>query len=549
MLAVARRNNKEVGIPVNRLRVLLLLAVLAVQVSSFGADAKYDVLLLNGLVYDGAGAPPRRVDIAILQGRIVEIGALAHERAARRIDAKGMAVAPGFIDLHAHLEPLLQLPGCESAVRQGVTTALGGPDGGGPSPFGVYLTELEKMPLGMNVGFLVGQGAIRRRVMKLVDRDPTAEEMEVMKQHVAEAMREGAFGLSTGLKYLPGAFSKTEEIIALAQVAAQAHGIYTSHLREEGAGLIPAVEEAIAIGRRAGIPVVLTHHKVVGKPQWGASVRTLKLVDAARAAGLDVMFDQYPYTASNAVIAILIPSWAQAGGREEFRARMANPVQRAKAHAEIVHAILTDRGAGDVSRVQFAAVPWKRDLEGKTLSDWCLERGLAPTPENGADLVIEAESNGGARCIYHAMDDADLERIMRHPQTMIASDGRLEQPGVDHPHPRCYGTFPRVLARYVREKKLLTLESAIHKMSGMPAQRLGLSDRGRIAAGMRADIVVFDPATVTDEATFNDPHQYPSGIPFVFVNGVPVVEEGKFTAARAGQVLRRPAATARANVQ
>src|SRR5688572_12399471 len=265
----------------NRLRILGLLAVLAVRVSSLGADAKYDVLLLNGLVYDGAGTPPRRIDIAISQGRIVEVGALAHERAARRIDAKGMAVAPGFIDVHAHLEPLLQLPGCESAVRQGVTTALGGPDGGGPSPFGVYLTELEKMPLGMNVGFLVGHGAIRRRVMKLVDRDPTGAEMEAMKQHVAEAMREGAFGLSTGLKYVPGAFSKTEEIIALARVAAQAGGIYTSHLREEGAGLIPAVEEAILIGRRAGIPVVLTHHKVVGKPQWGASVRTLKLVDEA----------------------------------------------------------------------------------------------------------------------------------------------------------------------------------------------------------------------------------------------------------------------------
>ncbi|MES2692212.1 MAG: D-aminoacylase [Verrucomicrobiota bacterium] len=511
-------------------------------VSAGGAERGHDIVIVNGLVYDGSGAAPKRADVAIADGRIVKIGALANERAARRIEAKGLAVAPGFIDLHAHIDPILQLPGCESAVRQGVTTSLGGPDGSAPWPFGEYLAQLDKTPLGMNVAYLAGQGSIRRVVLKLVDRAPTAAELETMKQMVAQAMREGAFGLSTGLKYVPGAFTKTDEIVALAKVAAQFGGFYTSHLREEGAGLIPAVEEAIAIGRGAGIPIVLTHHKVVGKPSWGASVQTLKLVDEARASGLDVMIDQYPYTASNTSIAVLIPSWALAGGRDDFRKRAANKVERAKLHAEIVHAIMTDRGAGDISRVQFAAVPWKKDLEGKTLRDWCVERGLEPTAENGADLVIEAESNGGCVCIFHAMHDDDVDRIMRHPQTMIASDGRLAKPGVDQPHPRAYGTFPRVLARYVREKKLLTLESAIYKMSGQPAQRMGLKDRGRIAEGMRADIVIFDPATVSDEATFNDPHRYPKGIPFVLVNGVAVMDGGKFTDARAGVVLRGPAA-------
>lgn len=507
--------------------------------SSVALAAEYDVVIVGGTVYDGTGAPGRQADVALAEGRIVKIGAFADAPARRRIAATGLAVAPGFIDLHAHIDPILQLPGCESAVRQGITTSLGGPDGTSPWPFGEYLANLDKVSLGMNVAYLVGQGSIRRAVLKLVDRPPTAAELATMQQMVAQAMDDGAFGISTGLKYLPGAFTKTDEIVALSRVAAQRGGFYTSHLREEGEGLIPAVEEAIAIGQQAGIPIVLTHHKVVGKPSWGASVRTLQLVDEARAAGIDVSIDQYPYTASNTSISILIPSWSMAGGREEFKKRMADPVQRKKAHVEIVNAIMTDRGAGDIARVQFATVLWKKDLEGRTLRDWCIERGLAPTAENGADLVIEAESNGGCVCIFHAMDDADVERIMRHPQTMIASDGRLAKLGADQPHPRAYGTFPRVLARYVREKKVLTLESAIFKMSGQPAQRMGLKDRGQLAEGMRADVVIFDPAKVSDEATFKDPHHYPKGIPFVFVNGVAVVDEGKFTDARAGKVLRK----------
>jgi N-acyl-D-amino-acid deacylase len=506
-----------------------------------GAEAgSYDVVIVNGMVYDGTGAAPVRADVAIRGGRIVKVGSLGSVPAARRIEARGMAVTPGFIDLHAHLEPLLQLSGCESAVRQGVTTALGGPDGNAPHPLGAHLAQLEKTRVGINVAFLAGQGAIRRSVLKLVDRAPTAAELTEMEGLVAAAMREGAFGLSTGLKYLPGTFAKTDEIIALARVAAKAGGIYTSHLREEGVGLIPAVEEAIAIGRGARIPIVLTHHKVVGKPSWGASVKTLQLVDDARAAGLDVMIDQYPYTASNTGISILIPSWATEGGADAFKKRMGSAGERAKARAEIIDAIMTDRGAGDVSKVQFASVPWKRDLEGRTLADWCVERKLQPTPENGADLVIEAQLNGGCVCIFHAMDDADVDRIMRHPQTMIASDGRLARPGVDQPHPRCYGTFPRVLARYVREKKLLSLETAVHKMTGMPARRLGLKDRGAIAEGMCADVVVFDPSTISDEATFKNPHQYPKGIPFVLVNGVIAVDEGRFVDVRPGQVLRGP---------
>ena len=522
------------------MRVLpwFLLAVLSLA-RPFAAEAGYDLIIAGGVIYEGTGGSPLRADVGVKAGVITRVGDLAGANAARRIDATGLAIAPGFIDLHAHLEPILTLPECESALRQGVTTALGGPDGGGPWPFGAYLAEVEKLPLGINVAYLAGHNSIRRAVLKLVDRAPTAAELTTMESMVDQSMRDGAFGLSTGLKYLPGTFSKIDEVIALSRVAARHGGIYTSHLREEGLGLLPAVEEAIEIGRQAGLPVVLTHHKVVGQPSWGASVKTLAFVDAARARGQDVMIDQYPYTASYTGISVLIPSWALAGGDAAFKPRVADPVTRQRIKTEIVEAILTDRGAGDIKRIQFSKVTWKRDLEGHTLRDWCVERGLPPTPEHGADLVIEAELAGGAGCIFHAMDDADVERIMRHPQTMIASDGRLSRPGVEMPHPRGYGTFPRVLGLYVREKRVLTLENAIHKMTQLPALRLGLKDRGVVAVNRVADLVIFDPATVRDRATFTDPHQYPEGIPYVIVRGTVAVDGGTLTAVRAGRVLRR----------
>jgi dihydroorotase/N-acyl-D-amino-acid deacylase len=360
---------------------------------------------------------------------------------------------------------------------------------------------------------------------------------------VRGAMHDGAFGLSTGLKYLPGTFAKTDEVIALARAAADSGGIYTSHLREEGLGLLDGVGEAIRIGRDAHIPIVLTHHKAVGKPMWGASVKTLAMVDSARAAGVDVVIDQYPYTASHTGLNVLIPSWAGAGGDSAFVRRLGVPALRDSMLRGVVDNIMNDRGGGDIARVQFARVAWDHSLEGKTLADWAKREGLAPTPENGAKLVLEAEKRGGANAIFHVIDERDVERIMRHPQTMIASDGRLSRPGDGHPHPRAYGTFPRVLGVYAREKKLFPLEEAVHKMTGMPAARLGLTDRGRLTEGAAADLVVFDPNTVRDQSTYEAPHQYAAGIPYVIVNGVVAVDAGRPTAARAGKVLRHRAAT------
>jgi dihydroorotase/N-acyl-D-amino-acid deacylase len=510
-------------------------------------DEPYDLLIAGGTVIDGTGAPGTRADVAIRGDRVVAVSAtpLARTQARRVVDAAGKVVAPGFIDLHAHLEPLLRLPDMQSALRQGVTLALGGPDGGSPLPLAPYLDSVTAARPGINVAYLVGHNDVRRAVLGMSDRAPADAELARMRAHVARAMGEGAFGLSTGLLYLPGTYATTDEVVALAQAAADSGGIYTSHLRKEGIGLLEGVGEALEIGRRARIPVVLTHHKAVGRQMWGQSARTLAMVDSARRAagahgvGVDVMVDQYPYTATHTGIGVLVPSWAMAGGDSAFARRLTQPALRDSVVRGIVFNLLNDRGGGDLSRVQFSRAGFDRTLEGKTLKDWADRRGLAPTPENGATLVLDAMRQGGANAIYHVLDEGDVARIMRHPQTMVASDGRLSTPGDGHPHPRAYGTFPRVLGRYVREQRLLTLEQAVHKMTGMPAARLGLRDRGVLRAGAAADVVVFDPATVADRATFEAPHQYPVGIETVVVNGAVAVDAGAPTAARAGRVLRR----------
>ena len=360
-----------------------------------------------------------------------------------------------------------------------------------------------------------------------------------MRALVERGMREGAFGLSTGLKYLPGAWSNIDEVVALSEVAGRSGGIYTSHLREEGLGLLEGVREALEIGRRARLPVVLTHHKAVGTQMWGKSALTLALIDSARRAGTDAWADVYPYTATHTGISVLAPEWAFDGGDSAFARRTRDPALRDSIVRGIVFNIVNDRGGGDLRRVQFSRFRAHPELEGKTLHDWATGRGLASTPESGAQLVIEALLAGGANAIYHVLDEGDVRRILKHPQVMVASDGRLSKPGDGHPHPRAYGTFPRVLARYVRDERLLSLEEAVRKMTSMPAERLGLRDRGVLRAGAFADVVVFDSSTIADQSTFERPHQYPVGIDWVLVNGRPAVEQGRFVGGRAGRVLRR----------
>lgn len=518
----------------------MTLLLLAALLSPMQQRPEYDLLIAGGRVLDGTGAPAFRADIAVKGDRIVAVSrtAIPRGRSAKVLNATGHIVSPGFIDLHAHNEPIFRFPDAQSRVRQGVTTTLGGPDGGGPSPFGDYLARAEKLPLGINIGWLVGFGSIRQAVLGQSPRAPNPEELARMQRLVGEAMHEGAYGISTGLFYVPQTYAATEEVVAVSKVAADSGGFYTSHLRKEGLGALEGVAEAIRIGREARIPVVLTHHKVIGKAMWGKSNQTLALMDSARAAGQDVMADQYPYTASSTGFNVLVPAWSMADGDTAFARRVKDPVLRDSVIKGIIDILENDRGGGDLRRPQFASVSWKPDLNGRTLYDWAVERGVPTTNEGAAPLVIEGVLNGGASMVFHIMDERDVQRIMRHPWTAIASDGSISEPGPTVPHPRNYGTYPRVLGRYVRELKVLTLPEAVRKMTSLPAARMGLTDRGRLAVGMMADLVVFDPNTVADRATFTQPHQYPAGIPHVVVNGQVEVENGAMTSARAGRVLR-----------
>ena len=527
--------------PLHSFRHIGFLAlIIGLSAGASNVIAANQIILQGGSVIDGSGSPAIRADVAIERDRIVAIEPSIEAGAESRvIDVSGLVVAPGFIDMHAHIDPITRLPEAQSMVSQGVTTAVGGPDGGAPWPTGSYLDRIERQGVGLNVCLLAGHNSIRRAVMAIDDRAPTDQELERMQRMIEKSMKEGAWGISTGLKYLPGAYSKIDEVIELSRVAARHGGYYTSHLREEGLGLIDSVREAIEIGRRAKIPIVLTHHKVVGQPMWGKSRETLAMVDAARDEGIDVMMDQYPYTATYTGISILVPAWARAGGNARFLARLKELETRARIKKDIVFNIINDRGGGDLSRVQFGLVEWNKDLEGKTLHDWATMKGLKPTPENGAELVIEAIKHGGASCIYHVLDEKDVERIMKHPMTMIGSDGRLTKPGSGHPHPRWYGAFPRVLGHFARDRGVLKLEEAVRKMTSLSAGRVGLKERGLVKKGYFADLVVFDPKTVIDKSTFQKPHQYPEGISYVFVNGEAAVADGEFRGLRAGRVLRR----------
>ena len=490
---------------------------------------------------DGSGNPWYRADIAIKGDRIAEIGQLSKLEAKRVIDANGLVVAPGFIDPHTHaLRGIFEVPNAESALLQGVTTLTEGNDGSSPYPIDRHYDDIDNLRISPNWAVFVGQGTIRQRVIGFGLRKATADEMERMKQMVRDAMEQGALGISTGLFYVPGSFTSTEEVIELSKVAAEYDGIYISHIREEAAQLIDSVQETIRIGEEADIPVQITHHKVIGVENWGASLESLRLVDEARDRGVDVTIDQYPYTASQTSINALIPQWAQAGGREEMLSRLDSAETYSTIKNEVVAKILYDRGGGDPKNVFISRNSWDPDMAGKNLAELAIEAGLEPTPENAADVVFDIIRGGGATAVYHAIGPEDVDRIMQHPATAIGSDGPVGVFGEGAPHPRQYGTFARVLGLYVRERKVLSLEDAIRKMSSQSARRLGIHDRGLITEGYFADIAIFDPDEIIDKATFENPHQYAIGTKFVLVNGAVVVENGQHTGARPGRILHGP---------
>lgn len=502
----------------------------------FAAD--YDYILDNGTVIDGTGMPGFKADVAVKNGRIVAIGDLDLSRADKVYSVEGQVVAPGFIDLHSHVDrDVLKNAGLENNLFQGITTALAGNCGGSPVDIGKLHEATKIKGIGHNLGMLIGHNSVRRAVMGNEDRAPTADEQKQMEALVEKAMHDGAYGLSTGLKYLPGTFAETSEVVKLAKVAAKSHGIYTSHMREEGADLLKSVAETIDIGRQAHLPAHISHHKSVGKPNWGQSIESLDMVERAHAEGLDVTLDQYPYTASSTTLAILVPSWAMEGTKDEVKARFDDPAIRAKIKAGIVDNIRKDRGGDDPARVFVSSFPADTSLNGKNLAEISVLRGRTTSVEDGAETLMELIYAGGGRGVFHAMHEDDVKRIMLYPYVSVATDGFGPTFGENTPHPRNYGTYPRVLGHYVRELGVLSLPEAIRKMTSLPASRMSLKDRGIVAKDMVADLVVFDPAMVAEAATFEKPHQYAVGFKYVIVGGKMAIKDGARTSEMAGSFL------------
>jgi len=503
--------------------------------------AQYDVLVTKARVVDGSGGPWYLADVAIRGDSIAAVGLLDSATAPIRIDGRGLVAAPGSIDIHSHgRRGIFEVPTAENYLREGVTTIVEGPDGSSPLPLGPFLEKVRQTPISVNFASFVGQGTIRSQVIGLANRNATAGEIEKMKQLAAEAMREGAFGLSTGLFYVPGNFTPTEEVIEIAKVVGRMGGIHISHMRQEAAGVLDSVRETIRIGEEGGLPTQITHHKIIGVSNWGKSVETLKLVEEARARGVDVTIDQYPYTASSTGVSALLPQWALEGGQKATAERLASAA-RARIKAVVVDNLKNDRGAGDAKNVVMVHCAFDPALAGKSLADITRVRGAEPTLENAAETAMNLVAKGGCSAVFHAINEEDVVRIMRSPFTMIASDGDIPVFGQAAPHPRSYGTFARVLGVYVREKHVLSLEEAVRRMSGYPAARLKLWDRGLLRPGMKADVVLFDPGEIGDRATYEKPHQYSVGVRDVIVNGKFALRDGKVTGERPGRVLYGPA--------
>jgi len=515
-----------------------LLVLLSACVST---PAVYDTLILDGTIVDGSGAPAYQADIAITGDKIVKIGELNGIKAARVIHAKNLVVVPGFIDLHTHADRNIRdNPGVQNYLYQGVTTILGGNCGNSPVDLNGYFQSVLDTGIAVNLGMLIGHNKVRDQVMGNDNRKPTPAEQLQMESLVKRAMDEGAFGLSTGLIYLPGTYSETDEVIALAHVVAANGGIYATHIRNEFERLTEAIEEAVTIGHEADLPVQVSHLKVADNTMWGSSTRILEMFETARGQGLDIAVDQYPYTAGSTGLANVFPTWARAGSREDFQARLDDPETRAKIKADTVRKLNGARAAGDLSRITIASFKDHPEYSGKTLAEVTRMLGHEPSVENGAEVAMEILYEGEGSAIYFMMVEEDVRNIMQAPFTSIASDGSAVPFGENVPHLRNYGTYPRVLARYVRDEGILSLEQAIHKMTALPASRIRLKDRGTLAEGMMADIGIFEFDTIRDHDDWANPHQYATGFSYVIVAGVPVIDNGVRTDAFPGRVLKRP---------
>jgi dihydroorotase/N-acyl-D-amino-acid deacylase len=553
-----------------RLAVIALAAVM--QLAGFAAAQQpYDTVIINGHIIDGTGSPWYSGDLGIRDGRIVTIGNLTGAARKKTIDAHGMVVAPGFIDMLGQSEiTILVEPRLPSKIYQGITTEITG-EGGSVAPLNdsmaqadreglehlkitedwrtlrQYFARLEKQGMGINLATYVGATQVRTMVLGEADVQPTAAQLEQMKELVRQAMRDGAVGVSSSLEYPPAPYAKTEELISLAAEAAKFGGIYATHMRSEGDGVDEGIDEAIRIGREAKIPVEIWHFKVAGKPNFGRMAEVITRVEAARTAGVDVAADTYAYTAWYNGTAAFIPPWAHDGGRLKMVERLKDPVTRARIRKDLLTPSKEwDNEWNEITGPESVLIgvvnnPKLQPLQGKTLAEIAKLWNKEPM-EALFDLLIE--DDGLAENAVFGMSEPDVTLALQQPWVSVDNDSGGTSPegvlGEEHPHPRAYGTFPRILRRYVREEKKLTLEDAIRKFTALPAQRMRLTDRGALKSGMWADVVIFDPATVQDRATFENPNQLSEGMQYVLVNGMPVIEEGKMTGALPGKVLRGP---------
>jgi N-acyl-D-amino-acid deacylase len=520
-----------------RLAFLLLLLAHTVLAQT---PPKADFLIRNGRLYDGTGNTWTQADVAVRNGRIVAVGRLpASYPADTVLDARGLAVAPGFIDVHTHIEDdEMRQPTADNFLYDGVTTVVTGNCGSSRPDLRRYFHSLDSARLSVNVASLIGHGTVRKAVMGRARRAPSEAELLRMEALIDSAMRAGAVGLSSGLIYVPGTYSRTPELVRLARVAGRAGGLYATHMRNETDSVTFSIEEALRIGREASMPVQISHLKLGGQQNWGRTAGLLSLIETARQSGQAVTIDQYPYTASSTSLSTLLPDAVQADGRDSLRARLARPAVRRAVEASLVER-LKRRKLKHFSYAVVASFPPDTSYNGLSIEQINQRRGHPHNARAEAATVLDLVLQHDAGMVFHGMSETDVQNIMRYPQNMVASDAsiRVWQEGV--PHPRGYGSNARVLGRYVRELHVLTLEEAIRRMTSLPAQTFGFSDRGLLRPGFVADIVVFDPATVQDRSTFEQPHQYSIGMKYVLVNGRLTIRNGRHTGARSGQVLRK----------
>ncbi len=513
---------------------LFLLAFLPLAAA---AQTDCDILIKNGKIIDGSGNNWYYGSVAVKDGKILKVGRDVNMTAAKVIDATGLIVSPGFIDVHTHLEgDETGDPNATNFILDGVTTCVTGNCGSSNIDIGEYLHWIDSLHLSINVASLIGHNDVRKAVMGRANRDATPAEMQKMEGIVDKAMRDGAVGLSTGLIYIPGTYTKTPEIVDLAKIAAKYDGVYASHMRDEGDSVTQAIEEALTIGREAKIPVEISHFKLSGQQNWGRSKETVPMIEAARKEGIEVTIDQYPYTASSTSISTLIPDEVLADGQDSIRARL----QRKDVHDYVVKYMLGRLKKRGLKHFSYAVVAYYEpdtSYNGKSIEQITQMLGKKHKATVEAETVIDIMMHGGASAVFHGMSEDDVKRIMKYPFDMFACDATIRRFNAGMPHPRGYGTNARVLAKYVRDEKVIPLEEAIRRMTSLPAQKFQLTNRGLLREGFAADILVFDENKVQDMSTYEKPHAYSVGFQYVLVNGKLTVDNGKHIGVRAGQAL------------